>query len=1153
MLLGVSLGAQTTTTGAIGGVISDPQGATISGAVVTLRNNATDAKETTKSNAGGAYRFDLVPPGTYTLTVDQPGFDKEETGVTVSNSQVVATNLRLAVGSDQQTIEVTANSELLQAENGNVATTISQAQVAEIPNSGNNLLFETKITPGFGTGFGVVGNTQYQIDGENYNDPYNNANNSGASNLTLGLNDVSEATITGNGYSGQYGGLVGASVSYSTKNGGNRFHGDASWFWTGSSLIANTYLHKAASPIVQRSFENANQWSGLISGPITIPHLFNGHDKLFFLADAEGLRAILPGTPSQVALPSPTLEAYTLQKLASNGLSASIPYYQSMFTIYNAAAVAHSAQPGNSTFSTTAAFPNATATGCPTSANSLDPTDLAGLGLVNTAAPGLPPVYIGPAGACGLSYASTASTYATEALEIFRVDANISTSDKAFVRFAHDNGIQPTTIDPVSSLFNAISIQPQNDGQFNETHNFGAKAVNNAILGFLWYGALFDQPSELAAAVAAFPAQLALSDSSLTTLGGTDGTFPEGRKVSTMQLQDDIAISLGAHTLKFGGKGYLIKENDYNYGAGTVPTETVSTLGAFINGGFDPYASSAFQSTSKNVTTYTNATSLTQSFPTKPNHAVLQNQLAVYAEDDWKPTRALSLTFALRLEHEGNVQCLDNCLTQLSTGFTSLNHTATIPYNQAYSFNQSVVFPGLQEVEWEPRFGFAYSGLHDTAVVRGGFGIFYDGLAASVLEGVAKNPPGKPSFAPSQDYLAKTQTAANGHNNLFNDAVTDNTTFGNALASGGTLASITAAEAALAPPIVYTPPNVYTPQPNFKMYYVEKFNFEVQKSVGSKDVVSINYLGNHGVHRPYTNAGLNAFNIGTKYNVAGLPNQSLPVDPRFGIVYYYVSGGSTNYNGVITTYTHKFNPGSIFTAGYTYGKTLSTGANGISTSTATGTTDIGAPPDPYHPTEFYGPDSTDIRHYFVADYVYKVPFKNIFYGGWQVSGAAFAYSGSPFTVIDTKTTGSINGYTTGAYGASLLAIYNGGGESRCNYGQNVCLASSEFQTLTAGNPTLDQTGVGVNGPRNAFRGPMYVSTDLAVTKDIPLHWEAGRFSVAAQAFNVLNHLNFNKPTGSLSSGSFGKVTTTINPTGIFSGVGGDDSPRILQLKAKVVF
>lgn len=1055
---------------------------------------------------------------------------------------MLAADLKLTLGSDAQTVDVDATGTILQAENGNVATNITQVQMEEVPNSGNNLMYVKNITPGMNTGFGVVGNTFYTIDGENFNDPYNNANNSGASNLTLGLNDIQETTVTGNGYSGQFGGLVGASVSYVSKSGGNRLHGNASWFWTGRSLIANTYLHKSvfpAQPIVPRSFENANQWSALISGPIVIPHLFNGHDKLFFLADAEGLRAILPASPVTVSLPSPNLQAYTLKRLAAQGLSASIPYYQNMFNIYNGAAVAHNAAPGNPTVGNTTVFTNASATGCPTSANTLSPADLAGLGLTANSNG----VYTGPAGACGLSYASTATTYANEALEIFRVDAVLTSSDKFFIRYEHDDGIQPTAIDPISPAFNAISVQPQHSGQFNETHTIGTRGVNNFILGGLWYGALFG-PANLAASLAVFPAQLSLSDGSLSTLGGSNASYPTGRNITTIQLQDDVALNYGAHTLKFGAKGYLIKENDHYFTAGTVPSETVTTLGAFINGGFDP----ATATTKAGVTTYSNATTFAQTFPTKPNHPVLINQLAAYVEDDWKATRALSITTSLRLEHQGNIQCLDNCITQLATQFPSLNHAATIPYNQAYSFNQSNVLPGLQILEWQPRVGFAFNPpfMKESWVLRGGYGIFYDGLPASVLEGVAKNPPTKNSFSVSQDHLANTEIS-----NLYSDTQAYNTAFTNGITSGGTVASIRASLPTAAEQNSFSPPSVYAPQNNFKMYNVQKWNLEIQKSFGENSVVSINYLGNHGTHKPFTNAGLNAYS--TTGAIAGLPFASTQAlaqpDTRFGNVYYYQSGGSNNYNGLIVTYSQRFH-GSVFSAGYTYGKILdNTGATLFSTTTATttttaGATDIGAPPDPYNPGRTYGPATTDERHNLTLNYVYKVPFQNIFYGGWEIAGAAFAYSGLPYTVMDTATTNKVNAYSTGAYGGSLIATYLGGKSATCGYGGQQCLTASQFGPATS---------VDSNGPRNAWRGPMYVSTDLGVTKNIPLHWEGGTFSVAAQAFNVLNHLNFNRPTGSLNSSSFGKITTTLNPTGLFSGVSGDDSPRILQLKAKIVF
>src|ERR1700723_406254 len=357
------LNGQTSTTGSVAGVVSDSTSAIIPGAVVVLKSVTTDAKKAVKTSSSGSYRFDLVPPGNYTLTVDQTGFSKLETAITVTNAQVLGVDLKLSVGSQSQTINVEAAASTLQTENGNVATNVSQLQIAEVPNSGNNMTYVTKLTPGMGTGFGVSGSTiMYTVDGMRNNDPYNNANNSGPSNMMMGINDVQEATVTGNGYSGQFGGLVGAQVSYVTNSGSNRLHGNLAWFWTGRSLVANTWFgNHTGAP---RPFENVNMWQGAISGPAI-------KDKLFFYADTEGLRAVLPSASTTVALPSANLEAYTLKTLAASGLNASIPFYQNMFNIYNAAGAAHNAQPGNSTYSGAARL-----TGCPTATTSLSAADL---------------------------------------------------------------------------------------------------------------------------------------------------------------------------------------------------------------------------------------------------------------------------------------------------------------------------------------------------------------------------------------------------------------------------------------------------------------------------------------------------------------------------------------------------------------------------------------------------------------------------------------------------------------------------------------------------------------------------------------------------------------------------------------------------------
>ena len=1166
--------AQTSTTGAVNGVITDQTGAGIPGAKVVITSLSTGAASTTKSNASGSYRFDLLEPGKYEILVDQAGFEKFKSTIQVDASKVLDGNLKLTIGSDTQTITVESSGALIEAENGNIANTVSEVEVAEVPNSGNNLLFETRITPGFNNGgspFGVVGSTMYQIDGENFNDPYNNANNSGASNLTLGLDAVQEATITGNGYSGQFGGLVGATVSFLSKQGANRIHGNLNYFWTGRSLVANSFSHKefaTTQGITPRSFENVNQWAGQISGPVTIPGVWSGRDKLFFLADAEGLRAILPAAPTTVLAPSTNLQNYIVNTaLPGDNLALSIPFYQNAFRLYNTAVTAHNAanNTGNPAASNTATFPNATATGCPTQAGYLSTKDLLGLGFVNSGTSAAP-IWTGPAGACSVNYASTAITVANEALEIFRVDWNISPKDKVFFHYEHDDGFQPTGTDPINAGFNTISLQPQHNGQLNETHTFGANATNNVILGVLWYHAIFG-PANLASNLALFPASFGVGG--LTTINSGIGSFPTGRNISTLQVQDDFAYNKGAHTLKMGAKAYYIKENDNYFNAGIVPTISSATLGAYINGGTDPANPGVGFSTFQ------------QSFPIKTEHPVGVDQWAAYVEDDWKATHAFSLTAALRVEHQGNVKCLDNCLTEVPNfpsdvtgGATAGGNLLNTPYSSVYQFNQRSSLPGLQTIEWEPRLGFAYNPpfLHESLVVRGGYGIFYDGLASSIIETIAKNPPAKDTFSVPSDNVSPAQTT-----NLWTDTAAYNTAYLAGITNGGTYATIKASVPTSAQ-ANFTPPNLYTVQPNLKMYNVQKWNLEIQKQFGKSTVLSVNYLGNHGTHRIETNAGLNAYSYpgqdSLTNGVAGLPTGTLgtatvgsstvkaltglnyaPLDPRFGLVYYVYGGGSNNYNGVIISGKHTFGGGSIISAGYTYGKILDNGAGGV--AVGTGTTDIGAVPDPYNVSKFYGPAATDIRHNFVVDYVYKLPFghggkyfSNVnnfvdaVISGWEASGAAYIYSGLPFTAIDTQSSSNIATYKTGANGASLLAVYKGGGEGICGYALQQCVTTSEFGPATS---------VGFPGYRNAFRGPAYASTDFQIAKSVPLHWEGGRFEASAQAFNVLNHLNFAKPTGALNSTSFGKVTGVINPTGIFSGVGGDDSPRILQLKAKVVF
>ncbi|HKW66698.1 MAG TPA: carboxypeptidase regulatory-like domain-containing protein [Terriglobales bacterium] len=289
---------QSTISGGITGTVSDPSGAVVPNATVTLKNDSTGQTQTQTTNSSGVYRFSFLNPGTYTLTTSAPNFQSASSHIGISVGQTTTDNVKLTLSSASQTVTVTSEAPVLQTENGNVSTTFSAAQIALVPNPGNDMSYVAQTSPGanmntqagygnFET-FGLPGTSNlFTVNGQYENDPFLNLNNSGATNLLLGSNDVQEATVVNNGYSGQYGGLAGANINYVSKSGGNAWHGNASYWWNGRVLNANNYFNKQSPPITPRPFVNDNQWAASIGGPIK-------KDKTFFFVDTEGLRVLIP-------------------------------------------------------------------------------------------------------------------------------------------------------------------------------------------------------------------------------------------------------------------------------------------------------------------------------------------------------------------------------------------------------------------------------------------------------------------------------------------------------------------------------------------------------------------------------------------------------------------------------------------------------------------------------------------------------------------------------------------------------------------------------------------------------------------------------------------------------------------------------------------
>jgi len=291
--------------------------------------------------------------------VEKEGFSKLTQNVSVLLGQTVTANVQLQTGSVSTSIQVEAAPPLLQTENANLTTVYEQKEITEIPNPGNDItytaqtaagvLMSTPTLGGYGnfTAFGLPGTANlFTIDGNDYNDPFLNLNNSGSSNLLLGNDDISEVAVVSNGYTGQYGRQASVQVDYTTKQGTNGLHGDMLYNWTGRYLTANDPINKlsqqAAGLPNTRPFENNNQWAASLGGPVI-------KNKAFFFVETEGIRYIF-GSNATTYVSTLAFQSYVLGKVATIH-PTDVPFYNNVFSLYNAAAARNTPTPVDSSCS----------------------------------------------------------------------------------------------------------------------------------------------------------------------------------------------------------------------------------------------------------------------------------------------------------------------------------------------------------------------------------------------------------------------------------------------------------------------------------------------------------------------------------------------------------------------------------------------------------------------------------------------------------------------------------------------------------------------------------------------------------------------------------------------------------------------------------
>jgi hypothetical protein len=1090
--LAMILAAQTEVTGEIAGAVTDQTGAIVPNAKVAMKSDATGETQTATTGGSGEFHFALLRPGTYTLNITASGFQETVQKVTVRLGQITPAKVQLGIKAQSQEVTVVGEAPLVQKDDANLATTLDSTQLDNLPAPGNDMTAYAFTVPGVsmstGAGYGsfsVFGlpgvSNLFTINGNDNMDPYLNLNNSGASNLTLGSNEIQEAAVVMNGYTGQYGRQAGAQVNYVTKSGTNAFHGNAAFFYNERVLNANDFFNNSTG--TARPFAISREWAGSVGGRII-------KNKLFFYYDNEGLRYVLP-SGGQAYIPTSNFATYVLNNLAATNPAAT-SIYTNAFKLYAGASGAPRATP------VTAALDPALGCG-----------DFAGTGSWGVTQP------------CAQTFRSSVNNLNIERLQAIRLDFDATDKDRVYVRYNDDHGVQATGTDPINSAFNANSVQPSYGGQLGYTRVISPTMMNQLLLSGSYYTAIFGPP-DYAAATAAFPTTWTFGDGLYNDMGGSDSSYPQGRKVRQHQLVDDYSITHHSHVIKFGVNARQNWVSTYATLPNATGTFTFNSMTDFVDGSL------------------VNGSTFSQSFPKVGAENVSMYSVGFYGQDEWKVRPNLTLTLALRLDRNSNITCA-GCFNELGMPFGSLSHNVSTPYNATISTNVGQAFPSVEKIVPEPRIGLAW-GLTPTTVIRGGFGIFTDLYQGLIADRFITNSPAVASFTTSSGLVA-----LNNPNSVFASVANSAAAFQGGFASGFTLAQMKAAV-----PLGFTAPNLNTVENQLLNPRYYEWNVELQQAIARDYMLSLNYVGNHGVNE------INATVFGNAYDAAGFAGLPTTVpDARFSEIRELNSNGYSYYDGLVGSFKARISSNLQGMFNYTWGHALDTLSNG------------GLEPFVYsanlsiryqlNPADLhslnYGAADYDVRRSLSANLVYTTPrhFQskalNAALGGWTIATTIISHSGYPYSIVNTGVRG-----TQGMKNASglatvvVLADYLGTGSyPSCTTPNISCYSSSMFAKSAA------QTNWG-NIPRNSFRGAGYFDEDVNIKKAF-VYRERYKLETGAFFFNIFNHPNFDQPTNNLALGNFGQIQNSVSaPTSAYgSFMGSAVSGRLIQLVVKFIF
>jgi outer membrane receptor protein involved in Fe transport len=1111
VLIGTSVFAQTET-GSISGTITDPSGAIVQGAKITVKNITTNAIRNTATNSAGNFTVTNLPPAEYTVTVEAPGFGTKSRNAKVDVGTRVPVDIQLAVSGVAETVTVSAEAVAVNTESQTLSSIVSTQQIVELPTLTRNpyALVGTAgnvsgTTPdNRGVGFSINGqraaSTNVLLDGAANNDEF------GAGiGQAVPLDSVQEFSVLTNNFTAEFGRASGGIVNVATKSGSNEFHGTAYDFNRVSAMASNDF-NSNANDQPKGTFVR-NQFGYSFGGPVL-------KDKLFFFSSTEWTR-VRSSANNFAFVPTSQL------------LGLSDTNTQKFFQTYGAIAS------GVTTLNTVSKA-DLLAQGVDLCKGLASTSKCVGIG---STVPLFTRVnYVVPQDSGG---GSPQNTYST----VNRIDYNLSDRTQLYFRYAlssEDDFAGTMSASPYSG-YNTPNTQFNNSAVFSVTRTFSPTLVNQLKINFNRFNN--QQPLSEKGVVPT----LYMNSSGTASFPGGDIAFPGyypytpgsggafGGPQNYLQLYEDLSWAKGKHEFRFGGSYNYLRDNR-TFGAYQTAGEYLNTTSG-IPKSFENFLQGQLNSMTVAVDPQgkfpcgaVKDASCTLTLPVgSPNFSRSNryNDWSLYAQDAYRITNRLTLNLGVRWEVFGTQHNKDPYLDSnyyLGTG-------ASI-YAQIANGNLQLAPNSPEGKLWHtnygnfaPRIGFAYdlTGKGRTSV-RGGYGIGYERNFGNVTFNVIQNPP---------NYASVSITAPTDFPAI--PISTDN--LGILAGSSGTKA--------------LPPTTLRAVDPNMKTAYAHLYSLALEHRIGESIITAVEYSGSSGENQ-YGISNVNRIGYGNFYN--GIPcTPGTGGDPgtctartrttQYTSINFRTNGGSSSYNAMNLRFEVHGKYGLNLRTNYTWAHTIDDLSDTFNSSGSVNALGWLVPTDP---SVDRGDSYSDARHRFAISGTWDIGLKKAagwqkqLLNGWSIAPILTITSGTPFSIFDCT-----NGYNVCPYGfAKKIAPTSGDGlvatstPNTYNY-----LNMANYFDSSWYDPKTGVSDIGTFPSnmvrRNSFRGPGSWTMDMGIYKKFYLT-EKYSLQLRAEGYNFFNHPNLNNPNAQdFSSGDY--VTT------------GYSGRRFFQMALKFIF